>query len=217
MSDNPSNSSSFLREDPHPSISSSFAPTSTPTPTPPFSFSFNTPSTPTPSNPVEFPFDRQRMSEFNSHIPNHSSHSTSTPLSTSSVLPTSLLSSPTPSFSFHNHISSQSSIRSDMTSIIDKLNDRDLSMCNHYKREGNALFEKKEYEKACEQYTMALTYIPNDGSLYYQRSSCYQHMDKMKKALQDALKAVSIRPNYSRGYLQCAKCYIQTGMIEKYV
>ena len=212
MSDNPSNSNSIIQEEPH-----LFAPSPPPHS---FSFSFKTPSTPTPPSPAESSSDRQRMADFYSRIPNHSSHSshpTSTAATSPSIVSSSHLSSSTPPFSFHSHPSSQPGFHTGWAGRTDNLSEHDRSMYNHYKKEGNIFFEKKEYDKACEQYTMALVFIPNDGSLYCQRSSCYQHMDKLKKALQDALKAVFIHPNYTRGYLQCGKCYLQTGMIEKWV
>ena len=186
-------------------------------PTHSFSFSFKAPSTPTSPNPAESLSDRQRMADFYSRIPNHSPHPASTAATSPSIVSPSHVSSPTPPFSFYNHPSPQPGFRTELAGMAAKLSDHDRSMYNHYKQEGNAFFEKKEYDKACEQYTMALTLIPNDGSLYCQRSSCYLHMDKLKKALQDALKAVFIHPNYTRGYLQCGKCYLQTGMIEKWV
>lgn len=66
--------------------------------------------------------------------------------------------------------------------------------------QGNSFQQKGFYEKAIEFYTQALKLAPNDHFLYGNRSLTYYKMGSLELALQDAIKATELRPDWAKGH-----------------
>lgn len=75
-----------------------------------------------------------------------------------------------------------------------------MSTSKELKDEGNEFFKKKEYEKAIELYSQAISLEPNDHVLYSNRSACYVNLNKHELALQDANKCVALNSGWWKGY-----------------
>jgi len=69
-----------------------------------------------------------------------------------------------------------------------------------YKEKGNDEFKKGNYEKAIEFYTYATEMDPRNHVYYTNRALCYSTMKKWDKALRDAEKSVSIKPDWEKGH-----------------
>lgn len=70
-----------------------------------------------------------------------------------------------------------------------------------YKAEGNKYFAAKDFEKAIEQFTLAIeaSESPNHV-LYSNRSACYASLKNFPKALEDAEQCVAINGSWAKGY-----------------
>ena len=89
----------------------------------------------TPTRTHQLSDEEKRIIDFYNQTPNHSGKSSISPRFSQS--PSRLIQSPT---------------RSLQHEIYDK--------ANEYKQQGNTLYEKKDYEGALEQYTLAMGYVP---------------------------------------------------------
>eukprot|EP01112_Ceratiomyxa_fruticulosa_P012074 TRINITY_DN3322_c1_g1_i3.p1 TRINITY_DN3322_c1_g1~~TRINITY_DN3322_c1_g1_i3.p1 ORF type:complete len:426 (+),score=95.68 TRINITY_DN3322_c1_g1_i3:375-1652(+) len=90
------------------------------------------------------------------------------------------------------------------------------------KDQGNAAFAKKDYNMALEYYTLAIDVdsivqelnpfmqgkTPITHVLYSNRSATYFHLRKFQKALEDAEKAISLAPEWSKGWTKKHACLI---------
>ena len=72
------------------------------------------------------------------------------------------------------------------------------------KTQGNKWFAEKKYEDAARCYTEALAWLPEESSLYCNRSAAWYALDEMEKALDDAIKATEISPRYVKAHYRCA-------------
>lgn len=60
-------------------------------------------------------------------------------------------------------------------------------------------------------YDEAINLCPENAAYYGNRSACYMMLGMYKKALEDAQKAVSLDPTFTKGHIRMAKCYIALG------
>ena len=67
-------------------------------------------------------------------------------------------------------------------------------------RNASQCVQSGDYATAIRLYTEALKLDPNNHILYGNRSAVYCQMGKFKKALQDAIKARELNPNWSKAY-----------------
>eukprot|EP00199_Chlamydomonas_sp_CCMP681_P003249 CAMPEP_0119101514 /NCGR_PEP_ID=MMETSP1180-20130426/553_1 /TAXON_ID=3052 ORGANISM="Chlamydomonas cf sp, Strain CCMP681" /NCGR_SAMPLE_ID=MMETSP1180 /ASSEMBLY_ACC=CAM_ASM_000741 /LENGTH=160 /DNA_ID=CAMNT_0007085649 /DNA_START=25 /DNA_END=507 /DNA_ORIENTATION=- len=68
------------------------------------------------------------------------------------------------------------------------------------KDSGNALFKAKEYLKAAAAYTQALKLDPENAVLYSNRCAALTKLNKINKALEDADRVISLKPDWEKGY-----------------
>ena len=80
-----------------------------------------------------------------------------------------------------------------------------MSTAKECKDQGNALVKEKKYKEALECYSKAISFDPNDHILYSNRSLMHLNLGEFQPALEDAEKAISIKPDYSKGYLRKGK------------
>ncbi|XP_053607541.1 dnaJ homolog subfamily C member 7 [Plodia interpunctella] len=79
------------------------------------------------------------------------------------------------------------------------------------KESGNHLYKFKNYKSALAMYDEAIKLCPENAAYYGNRSACYMMLGLYKKALEDAQKAVSLDPTFTKGYIRIAKCCIALG------
>lgn len=75
-------------------------------------------------------------------------------------------------------------------------------MATEFKNKGNEALQKKDFKAACDHYTMGLAIEPNNEVLLSNRAAAYLALQKYTEALNDAEKAVQVKPDWSKGYLR---------------
>lgn len=63
-----------------------------------------------------------------------------------------------------------------------------------YYHKGNQLFEKGEYDKAIENYNMAIILNPTFSEAYFNRGLCYYNLKKFEKSIEDYSKSAELDP-----------------------
>ncbi|KAJ9532757.1 hypothetical protein QJQ45_010876 [Haematococcus lacustris] len=72
------------------------------------------------------------------------------------------------------------------------------------KNQGNEHFQNGDWLKAAALYTQALKLDPDNAVLYSNRSAALLKLKKVKKAQEDAERAVALRPEWDKGYIRRA-------------
>ena len=80
-----------------------------------------------------------------------------------------------------------------------------MSTAKECKDKGNAFVKEKKYKEALECYSQAIALDPNDHILYSNRSLMHLNLSEFQPALEDAEKAISLKADYSKGYLRKGK------------
>jgi len=80
-------------------------------------------------------------------------------------------------------------------------------MADALKAEGNKAFSAKDYPTAIEKFTQAIALDSENQVLYSNRSAVYSAQHEYQKALEDAEKAISIKPDWSKGHLRKGAAY----------
>jgi len=82
-------------------------------------------------------------------------------------------------------------------------------MAEEFKLQGNDYFAKKDYVSAIDSYTKAIE-IHQDGVFYSNRAACYiqQQNADYDMALQDATKAIELKPDFGRAHSRKAKALL---------
>jgi len=80
------------------------------------------------------------------------------------------------------------------------------------KEQGNQMFRKGDYAKACKLYTNAIKCCPKSQStersiLYNNRATAKLKLDKKESAIKDCTKAILLNPAYVKPLLRRAKLY----------
>ncbi|KAL6548366.1 hypothetical protein OROGR_008787 [Orobanche gracilis] len=70
------------------------------------------------------------------------------------------------------------------------------------KDQGNVLFKAGNYLKAAALYTQAIKQDPSNHTLYSNRAAAFLHLVKLNKALSDADKTISLKPDWEKGYFR---------------
>ncbi len=65
---------------------------------------------------------------------------------------------------------------------------------------GTKAFTAKDFNKAIEHFTEAITENPGDHTLYSNRSACYYNINKASDALEDAEQCIKVKPDWGKGY-----------------
>ncbi|KAM9345977.1 outer dynein arm-docking complex subunit 4 [Symphorus nematophorus] len=79
------------------------------------------------------------------------------------------------------------------------------------KANGDWLYRKREYIKAAESYTTALTVVPDDKTCFVGRSKCYLKMGQPEDALDDAEASLKEDKTYFEGLYQKAEALYYMG------
>ncbi|SCU77499.1 LAME_0A01310g1_1 [Lachancea meyersii CBS 8951] len=83
------------------------------------------------------------------------------------------------------------------------------------KKQGNAAFVAKDFAKAVDLFSQAITSseTPNHV-LYSNRSACYASLKRFGDALQDAKKCIEINPTWSKGYNRVGAAHSGLGNLD---
>ena len=80
-----------------------------------------------------------------------------------------------------------------------------METAKDWKDKGNALVKEKKYKEALDCYTKAIEIDPNDPILYSNRSAMHLNLGEYDQSINDAEKAISLKPDYAKAYLRKGK------------
>jgi len=85
-------------------------------------------------------------------------------------------------------------------------------MAEALKIEGNVHVAAREWGKALECYSQALTLVDESDSkrkavLLSNRSWCLTNLNRLKEAVEDGQLCIKLQPGWSKSYLRCAQAY----------
>ena len=80
-----------------------------------------------------------------------------------------------------------------------------MSTAKDWKDKGNSLVKEKKYKEALDCYSKAIELDPNDPILYSNRSAMHLNLSEFDEAINDAEKAISLKPDYAKAYLRKGK------------
>lgn len=118
--------------------------------------------------------------------------------------------------------SSSSSNGSDVVYPVDANGQLDLSKKDEFtpeqvdkyalalKDKGNEFFKAKDFEKAIEYYTLAIS-LKEDPVFYSNRSAAYVSINNFEKVVEDTTAALKLKPDYSKCWLRRASAYENLG------
>ncbi|QEU58181.1 Tom71/Tom70 [Kluyveromyces lactis] len=78
------------------------------------------------------------------------------------------------------------------------------------KDKGNEFFKAKDFEKAIEYYTLAIS-LKEDPVFYSNRSAAYVSINNFEKVVEDTTAALKLKPDYSKCWLRRASAYENLG------
>jgi len=85
-----------------------------------------------------------------------------------------------------------------------------------YKDLGNEKYKEGKYEEAIQFYTKAIEIDGKRNASYLgNRAACYIMLKNFEPALEDSLLATNIQPDFVKGYLRAANCYLQLGKVQQ--
>jgi len=79
------------------------------------------------------------------------------------------------------------------------------------KAEGNEAYRNRNYAEACQLYSRAIELMPENACYYSNRSACHMMQGHYRPALEDAQRAVSLDPDFVKGWIRLAKCHVALG------
>ena len=82
---------------------------------------------------------------------------------------------------------------------------KNMSTAKEWKDKGNSLVKEKKYKEALDCYSKAIELDPNDPILYSNRSAMHLNLSEFDEAINDAEKAISLKPDYAKAYLRKGK------------
>jgi tetratricopeptide (TPR) repeat protein len=80
---------------------------------------------------------------------------------------------------------------------------------------GGAYHERKDYNKAIEDYTKAIDLDPNYARAYSSRGDAYHCKENYNKAIEDYTKAIALDPNLANAYFERGCVYVAKNFISK--
>jgi len=75
-----------------------------------------------------------------------------------------------------------------------------MTSVNELKDLGNKAFSEKQYSRSIDYFSKAIEQDPNNHVLYSNRSASHAAMREYEKALEDAERVVTLKPDWPRGY-----------------
>ena len=129
---------------------------------------------------------------------------------------------------------SSSSAPAPSTAPLSSLSPEQIALAEQLKTEGNTALTSKRFDDAISLYTQAIAINAHNHVYYSNRyilslfafvlsrlisslgsAAAYQHKREYLKALTDSEKAVSLRPDYAKGYSRMGTAYDSLGRLEE--
>eukprot|EP01067_Filipodium_phascolosomae_P006954 Filipodium_phascolosomae@DN535_c0_g1_i1.p2 len=88
------------------------------------------------------------------------------------------------------------------------------SKAEELKVKGNAAFTAKLYEEAIKHFSDGIELDQSNHVLFSNRSACFSSMQEYEKAIDDAKKCISLRPDWAKGYTRKATAEFGAGMMK---
>ncbi|MEI6045292.1 MAG: tetratricopeptide repeat protein [Chloroflexota bacterium] len=90
------------------------------------------------------------------------------------------------------------------------------SLIQVFMEQGQNLYDAGNYEKALQEFEMALSFDSQYAPAYFGRARCYFQLDEdEKRAADEYSKAIELDPNYIDAYLERSRCYSHLGLLER--
>ena len=83
------------------------------------------------------------------------------------------------------------------------------------KKQGNTAFQECKYGKAEALYTQAIEYNSESHVLYGNRSAARHALERYEDSLTDAMRALELSPNWTKGYHRKATALISLGKLQE--
>lgn len=83
------------------------------------------------------------------------------------------------------------------------------------KEKGNAALQNGRFDEAIKYYTEAIALDNNNHVLYSNRSAAYAKAKQYEKALEDAQKTISIKPDWGKGYSRMGSALAYLGKLDE--
>lgn len=80
---------------------------------------------------------------------------------------------------------------------------------------GTKAFGAKDFQKAIEHFSAAITESPFDHTLYSNRSACYYNLNQFAQALQDGEKCIEVKPDWGKGFQRRAMALHSMGKYDE--
>lgn len=80
-------------------------------------------------------------------------------------------------------------------------------LAKDFKSKADSCFKSSAWRDAVVYYTRALSHMPEDEKLFSNRSACYVKLKKFDKALVDAKKCASLKPEWSKAYFRVGQAH----------
>lgn len=77
-----------------------------------------------------------------------------------------------------------------------------MTSAEEYKNIGNQEFKEGNYEKAIENYTLAISIDPNNCIYYSNRAGAFINKGDLEQGLKDAEKCLELDSKFIKGYLR---------------
>lgn len=79
---------------------------------------------------------------------------------------------------------------------------------------GTKAFTQKDFNKAIEHFTTAISENENDHTLYSNRSACYYNLGDYIKALEDAERCIGVKEDWDKGHQRKAMAMHKMGQFD---
>lgn len=86
-----------------------------------------------------------------------------------------------------------------------------VSLANKYYKEANRLTDLKQYEKALDNYSKAIEFIPNFYEAIDNRAFCKMDLGKWTEAIEDFKLSLSVNPKSFLAEFSIGECYLNIG------
>ena len=92
-----------------------------------------------------------------------------------------------------------------------KYSEEIIKIANDWKEKGNKFTKEGKYKEAMECYTKAIENYPKDPIFFTNRSLMHYNLSEFDEALEDAEKAILIKPDNAKAYLRKGKALEEKG------
>jgi lipoprotein NlpI len=93
------------------------------------------------------------------------------------------------------------------TTVIQSGKESKKNLATAFNNRGNAYDDKKQYDRAIQDYDQAIKLNPNYALAFLNRGNAYQNKDQYDRAIQDYDQAIKLNPNYALAFYNRGLAY----------